>query len=156
MNELDIEALVVKAQNDYIANVKGDKDQPLVDAKVITVKHGNEPKEENIITQPVEETIININKEERKEDKISQSEKQNKKSFKRNNQSIVESIRIMDKSSLGDKLIHVRVPDSIHKKLLLYGQDKLKIQSIASFAISYLLETKEMQDLLNTIKNDMD
>jgi len=70
--------------------------------------------------------------------------------------SIVEGIRAVEKGGASDKMVHVRVSDSVHRRLLLYGQEGMKVQSIVSYAIDHLLQTKEMKDLFNKIKNDME
>jgi len=68
---------------------------------------------------------------------------------------IARGIRSMEKGSPSDRKMSVRVSEGIHKRLLLYGQADMKIQAIVSYAINHLLETKEMRDLLNRIKNDL-
>jgi len=89
---------------------------------------------------------------ERKEEK-KQSER---RPGKRENMPIVERIRAVEKGGALDKMVHVRVSESVHKRLLLYGQEGMKVQAIVSYAIDHLLQTKEMKGLFNKIKNDME
>lgn len=71
--------------------------------------------------------------------------------------SIVDRIKSQNKSGLDDHMLHIRIKPEVYQKLLLYGlgTDKLSMQSIATYAIDYLLEQEEMKKLLNNIKDGM-
>jgi len=53
-------------------------------------------------------------------------------------------------------LVHIKLKRSTHQKMLLCGLGGIRIQELAAFAIGQLMDSGEMVELINRIKNDMD
>jgi len=52
--------------------------------------------------------------------------------------------------------VHIRLKKSTHQKMLICGLGGIRIQELAAFAIDQLMESGEMVELINRVKNDMD
>lgn len=63
---------------------------------------------------------------------------------------------IGDSEESFEQLVHIRLKKSTHQKMLICGLKGIKIQEICAYAIEQIINSKEMTDLLNNIKNDMD
>lgn len=70
---------------------------------------------------------------------------------------LVEKMNSLEKLDNTAPMIHIRITPETHKKLLLFqmGEEKVSIQSLANYAITTLLEQKEMKELINKIKDGM-
>jgi len=127
----DLKDLIKNAQTGFVADVG--KGTPKEKPKIVLGKKNKAEDDHNEQAKPIRE-----------------SKKQEAPS-----ESVAAAIRSMDRGAVLDKVINVRISDSVHRKLRLYGQENLKVQWIVSYAINRLLETEEMKSLFDKIKKDM-